>query len=74
MELTTGHSDIHVEMTSTFIRALSWIGLVSSVFLIGLGVLCHFNFDAIIRIPFVLVSVGGGLMIGLYSLGYLLKR
>ena len=57
-----------------FIRALSWTGLVVSVVLIGLGVWCHFNFDAIIRIPFVLVSVGGGLMIGLYSLGYLLKR
>ena len=55
-------------------RALCWTGLAASVFLIGLGVWCHFNLNAIIRIPFVFMSVGGGLMIGLYSLGYLLKR
>ncbi len=55
-------------------RALCWTGLAASVFLIGLGVWCHFNLDAIIRIPFVFMSVGGGLMISLYSLGYLLKR
>jgi len=55
-------------------RALCWIGLAASVFLIGLGVWCHFNLDAIVRIPFVLMSVGGGLMMGLYSLEYLLKH
>ena len=60
--------------TKSFVRALCWIGLVSSVFLIGLGVWCHFNLDAIIRIPFVFISGGGGLVIGLYNLGYLLKQ
>jgi hypothetical protein len=57
-----------------FLDTVCWVGMVLSLALIGLGVWCHFNMDAIVRIPFVFLPVGAGLMIGLYSLERLLRQ
>ncbi len=51
---------------------VAWIGFAFSLVLIGGAAWFHFSTDPIIRIPFVLFLGGGGLMIGLTSLGYLI--
>jgi hypothetical protein len=55
------------------VRGLCRLGLVSSVGLLGLGLWCHFNLDAVIRLPFVIGCVVGGLSIGLSSLAQLAR-
>jgi len=53
-------------------RGLAWIGLVLAATLLAAAAAFNFTLDPIIRIPFVVIFGGGGLMIGLASLGYLL--
>ena len=53
------------------LTGVAWVGVISSFFLIGAAVWFHHNLDPIIRIPFVLFCGGGGVMIGLGSLGYI---
>lgn len=52
--------------------ALCWIGLVLSIGMLGAAVWFHFSMDAIIRIPFVVITAGAGLMLGVPCLSYLL--
>lgn len=47
------------------LRALCWVGLLLSIVLMAAAVWFHLHLDVIIRIPFVLFSAGGGLMLGL---------
>jgi hypothetical protein len=56
----------------TFLRALCWVGLAFSIFLIGAGIYAHFTMEPLMRIFFVFIPVGGGLLIGLWCLGYLI--
>lgn len=54
-------------------RFASWVGLVLSLFLIYAAVWFHYNLEEIIRIPFVFIFGGGGVMLGLTSFIYLIK-
>jgi hypothetical protein len=53
-------------------RALCWAGLLLSIVLMAAAVWFHLHLDVIIRIPFVLFSAGGGLMLGLPCAYYLI--
>lgn len=55
-----------------FLLGVAWVGLAFSLYLIGAAVWYHFNFDPLLRIPFVLFCGGGGLVIGLSSIGYII--
>lgn len=55
------------------LRVLSWIGLVLALFLIGAAVWFHYHLDAVIRIPFVFIFGGGGVLLGFSCLIYILK-
>ena len=46
------------------VRALCGIGLLAAAAFIGAGVWFHLNYDAIIRIPFVLGSFTLGILLG----------
>ncbi len=52
--------------------ALCWIGLVLSIGMVGAAVWFHFTMDDILRIPFVFITAGAGLMLGVPCLSYLL--
>jgi hypothetical protein len=57
-----------------FLNTVYWIGLAASLALISFGVWCHFTMDAIVRLPFVLLSVSAPLMIGFYCVEHLLRQ
>ena len=52
-------------------RILAWIGVVFGAVLVLAGVMAHFTMDPIINLPFVVILGGGGFLIGLPSVGYL---
>lgn len=56
-----------------FLRAFCWLSLGVSIFLVGLGVWLHFNLDPLLRIPFVFATFGGGMMLALSIIGYLIR-
>lgn len=51
---------------------LCGIGLVLSIGMLGAAVWFHFSMDDILRIPFVVITAGAGLMLGVPCLSYLL--
>lgn len=53
------------------LRALCWVGLLLSIVLMAAAVWFHLHLDVIVRIPFVLFSAGGGLMLGVPCANYL---
>lgn len=53
------------------LRVAAWIGLILSALLIAAALWFHVTADPLLRIPFVLVCGGGGILIGLGCLGYL---
>jgi hypothetical protein len=55
------------------LRALCVFGLLVAALCIAAAVWFHRNFDAIIRIPFVLGSFTVGALLGVYCIGWLLK-
>jgi hypothetical protein len=57
-----------------FLKTIYWIGVAASLALISFGVWCHFTMDAIVRLPFVFLSVGAGLIIGFYCVEHLLRQ
>lgn len=52
-------------------RALAWLGAVSGTLLVAGGVWAHFALGPIVSLPFVAILGGGGLLIGLACVGYL---
>jgi hypothetical protein len=58
---------------SGWMVGVAWAGVVFSVFLMGAAVWFHFTLDPIMRIPFVVLFGGAGVMIGLTSLGYVIR-
>ena len=65
------YADAHMKK---FLNTVYWIGVAASLALISFGVWCHFTMDAIVRLPFVLLSVSAGLMIGFYCVEHLLRQ
>ena len=56
------------------LNTVYWIGVAVSLALISFGVWCHSTMDAIVRVPFVFLPVGFGLMIGFYCVEHLLRQ
>jgi hypothetical protein len=54
------------------LTVLAWLGLALSIALLAAALWFHVHLDPIVRLPFVLVCGGGGFMLGMSSVGYLL--
>jgi ABC-type sulfate transport system permease subunit len=68
------HPDTSRTPMKKLLNTVYWIGVAVSLALISFGVWCHFIMDTIVRIPFVFLPVGAGLMIGLYCVEHLLRQ
>src|SRR6266446_4047728 len=71
---TTAIQPLCVASMKKLLNTVYWIGVAVSLALISFGVWCHFTMDAIMRIPFVFLSVCAGLMSGLYCVEHLLRQ